>query len=155
MYYIYDQQSTRILSREGKRYYQQAAYKTYSAAQAALTRMQKKYVQREGVAAQAQGPLYTAAIAEAEYYSKNIEPQPLHVLASNFRNHCATALSTTVHEDTEYIMATFKNSIVLQKHIIDTGGILLLQNVYSLEPHGQIAPNSMLFSEWLKQEDNE
>ena len=73
MYYIYDQQSTRILSREGKRYYQQAAYKTYSAAQAALTRMQKKYVQREGVAAQAEGPLFTAAIAEAEYYSKNIE----------------------------------------------------------------------------------
>ena len=73
MYLIYDQQTTKILSREGKRYYQQAAYKTYSAAQAALTRMQKKYVQREGVAAQAQGPLYTAAIAEAEYYAKNIE----------------------------------------------------------------------------------
>ena len=73
MYYIYDQQSTRILSREGKRYYQQAAYKTYSAAQAALTRMQKKWVQREGVAAQGQGPLYTAAIAEADYYTKNIE----------------------------------------------------------------------------------
>ena len=73
MYLIYDQQTTKILSREGKRYYQQAAYKTYSAAQAALTRMQNKYVQREGVAAQAQGPLYTAAIAEAEYYAKNIE----------------------------------------------------------------------------------
>ena len=73
MYLIYDQQTTKILSREGKRYYQQAAYKTRSAAQAALTRMQNKYVQREGVAAQAQGPLYTAAIAEAEYYAKNIE----------------------------------------------------------------------------------
>ena len=73
MYYIYDQSTSRILSREGKRYYQQAAYKTMSAAQAALTRMQKKYVQREGVAAGAQGPLYTAAIAEAEYYTKNIE----------------------------------------------------------------------------------
>ena len=44
MYLIYDQQSTRILSREGKRYYQQAAYKTMAAAQAALTRMQKKYL---------------------------------------------------------------------------------------------------------------
>ena len=73
MYLIYDQQSTRILSREGKRYYQEAVYKTYAAAQAALTRMQKKFVQREGVAAQGQGPLYTAAIAEAEYYSKTIE----------------------------------------------------------------------------------
>jgi hypothetical protein len=72
MYYIYDQSTTRILSRESKSY-QQAAYKTMSAAQAALTRMQKKYVQRNGVAAQAEGPLYTAAIAEAEYYSKNIE----------------------------------------------------------------------------------
>ena len=73
MYYIYDQSTTRILSREGKRYYQQAAYKTMAAAQAALTRMQKKWVQREGVAAQAEGPLFTAAIAEADYYSKNIE----------------------------------------------------------------------------------
>jgi len=73
MYLIYDQQSTRILSREGKRYYQEAVYKTYAAAQAALTRMQKKFVQREGVAAQGQGPLYTAAIAEAAYYASKIE----------------------------------------------------------------------------------
>ena len=73
MYYIYDQSTTKILSREGKRYWQKAEYKTMSAAQAALTRMQNKWVQREGVAAQAQGPLYTAAIAEAEYYAKNIE----------------------------------------------------------------------------------
>ena len=71
MYLIYDQQSTRILSREGKRYYQEAVYKTYAAAQAALTRMQKKYAQRNADAAQ--GPLFTAAIAEAEYYKKNIE----------------------------------------------------------------------------------
>ena len=70
MYYIYDQSTTRILSRESKSY-QQAAYKTMSAAQAALTRMQKKYAQRNADAAQ--GPLYTAAIAEAEYYRKNIE----------------------------------------------------------------------------------
>ena len=70
MYYIYDQSTTKILSRESKSY-QQAAYKTYSAAQAALTRMQKKYAQRNADAAQ--GPLYTAAIAEAEYYAKNIE----------------------------------------------------------------------------------
>ena len=73
MYYIYDQESTRILSREGKRYWQKAEYKTMSAAQAALTRMQNKWVQREGVAAQAQGPLFTAAIAEEGYYKKNIE----------------------------------------------------------------------------------
>ena len=73
MYYIYDQQSTKSLSREGKRYWQKAEYKTMSAAQAALTRMQNKWVQREGVAAQGQGPLYTAAIAEADYYTKNIE----------------------------------------------------------------------------------
>ena len=70
MYYIYDQSTTKILSRESKSY-QQAAYKTMSAAQAALTRMQKKYAQRNADAAQ--GPLYTAAIAEAEYYAKNIE----------------------------------------------------------------------------------
>ena len=70
MYYIYDKQSTRILNKPSKPY-QQAAYKTMSAAQAALTRMQKKYVQRNVDAAQ--GPLFTAAIAEAGYYSKNIE----------------------------------------------------------------------------------
>ena len=72
MYYIYDQHSTRILSKESK-HWLKAEYKTMSAAQAALTRMQKKWVQREGVAAQAEGPLYTAAIAEAEYYAKHIE----------------------------------------------------------------------------------
>lgn len=71
MYYIYDQSTTKILSREGKRYYQQAAYKTMAAAQAALTRMQKKYVQRNVDAAQ--GPLFTAAIAEAGYYASKIE----------------------------------------------------------------------------------
>jgi hypothetical protein len=71
MYLIYDQQSTRILSREGKRYYQEAVYKTYAAAQAALTRMQKKYLKANVDAAG--GPLFTAAIAEAEYYNKNIE----------------------------------------------------------------------------------
>ena len=87
MYYIYDQESTRILSREGKRYWQKAEYKTMSAAQAALTRMQKKYEKRafelkksewehernSDKADIAKGPLYTAAIAEAEYYAKNIE----------------------------------------------------------------------------------
>lgn len=71
MYYIYDQKTTKILSREGKRYYQQAEYKTMSAAQAALTRMQKKYLKNNVDAAE--GPLYTAAIAEADYYRKNIE----------------------------------------------------------------------------------
>ena len=71
MYYIYDQSTTKILSREGKRYHQEAAYKTYAAAQAALTRMQKKYLKAHVDAAG--GPLFTAAIAEADYYSKNIE----------------------------------------------------------------------------------
>ena len=70
MYLIYDQSTTRILSRESKSY-QQAAYKTYAAAQAALTRMQKKYLKAHVDAAG--GPLFTAAIAEAEYYNKNIE----------------------------------------------------------------------------------
>jgi hypothetical protein len=71
MYYLYDQSTTQILSKEGKRYYQPAAYKTMSAAQAALTRMQKKWVQQNQDAYK--GPLFTAAIAEAEYYKKNIE----------------------------------------------------------------------------------
>lgn len=74
VYVIYDQETTKILNRDSKsRSWQRAEYKTMSAAQAALTRMQKKWVQREGVAAQTQGPLFTAAIAEYEYYTKNIE----------------------------------------------------------------------------------
>jgi len=87
MYYIYDQSTTKILSREGKRYWQKAEYKTMSAAQAALTRMQKKYEKKawelkkspyawEQARPEAditKGPLYTAAIAEAEYYHKHIE----------------------------------------------------------------------------------
>jgi hypothetical protein len=71
MYLIYDKKTSRILSKESKSW-QQAAYKTMSAAQAALTRMQKKFAQRNAADA-AQGPLYTAAIAEADYYYKNIE----------------------------------------------------------------------------------
>jgi len=71
MFLIYDQKTTKILSREGKRYYQRAEYKTMAAAQAALTRMQNKYLKSNVDAAE--GPLYTAAIAEADYYSKNIE----------------------------------------------------------------------------------
>jgi len=86
MYYIYDQHSTRILSKESK-HWQQAAYKTMSAAQAALTRMQKKYEKKAWALKKSEfdwerarpeakielGPLYTAAIAEADYYHKNIE----------------------------------------------------------------------------------
>ena len=68
MYLIYDKKTSRILSKESKSW-QHAAYKTMSAAQAALTRMQKKFAQRNA----AQGPMYTAAIAEADYYYKNIE----------------------------------------------------------------------------------
>ena len=71
MYLIYDKETSRILSKESK-HWQQAAYKTMSAAQAALTRMQKKYALRNAADA-ARGPLYTAAIAEADYYYKNIE----------------------------------------------------------------------------------
>ena len=71
MYLIYDKETSRILSKESK-HWQQAAYKTMSAAQAALTRMQKKYAQRNAADA-ARGPLYTAAIAEADYYYKNVE----------------------------------------------------------------------------------
>ena len=71
MYLIYDKETSRILSKESK-HWQQAAYKTMSAAQAALTRMQKKYALRNAADA-ARGPLYTAAIAEADYYYKNVE----------------------------------------------------------------------------------
>ena len=71
MYLIYDKETSRILSKESK-HWQQAAYKTMSAASAALTRMQKKYALRNAADA-ARGPLYTAAIAEADYYYKNVE----------------------------------------------------------------------------------
>ena len=82
MYYIYDQQSTKILSRESK-HWQKAEYKTMPAAQAALTRMHKKYVgkmmqqdewdRKHKPMLEKDSPLYTAAIAEADYYHKNIE----------------------------------------------------------------------------------
>ena len=55
MYLIYDKETSRILSKESK-HWQQAAYKTMSAAQAALTRMQKKYALRKAADA-ARGPL--------------------------------------------------------------------------------------------------
>ena len=72
MYLIYDKETSRILSKESK-HWQQAAYKTMSAAQAALTRMQKKYALRNAGDAAQEGPCYTAAIAEADYYYKTIE----------------------------------------------------------------------------------
>ena len=89
MYYIYDQSTTKILSREGKRYHQPAAYKTMGAAQAALTRMQKKWVQRNADAAQ--GPLFTAAIAEAEYYKKNMMSGEEYTESVNTPNYMSPA----------------------------------------------------------------
>ena len=71
MYLIYDKETSRILSKESA-HWQHAAYKTMSAASAALTRMQKKFALRSTDSA-AEGPLYTAAIAEADYYYKTIE----------------------------------------------------------------------------------
>ena len=71
MYYIYDQSTTRILSREGKRYYQRAEYKTMSAAQAALTRMSKRY--RADLLESVNDPQYRFGVAEANYFHTSIE----------------------------------------------------------------------------------
>lgn len=109
-------------------------------------------IQRETEEYRISQDIYQKFIMQNLYYSENVEPQSLNVLVSNFRTYCSVESSQVINESTEYLISTFKNSSALQKHIIDNGGILLLRNVYSLEPHGSIAPNSMLFSEWLKQE---
>lgn len=82
MWYIYDTETSKILSAESK-HWLRAEYKTKGAAQASLTRRQKKWearaweLKKKGDTSDrseiTKGPLYTAGLAEADYYHKNIE----------------------------------------------------------------------------------
>ena len=64
-YIIYDKKTTRLKSK---------AYKTHSAAKAALTRMRKERADVfDGVLPAEQDPLFTMGIAEVEYYARHIE----------------------------------------------------------------------------------
>ena len=86
-WYIYDTKSSKILKREGKKHYLLAEYATKGAAEASLTRRQKAWEKRalelqnseypweraRAEAKAANGPLYTAGLAEREYYHANIE----------------------------------------------------------------------------------
>lgn len=96
--------------------------------------------------------IYQKFIMQNLYYSTCIEPQPLSVLVHYFRQYCQVELQTPLTESTENLMATFKNAEVLQKHIYDKDGILMLKNVYTTDTETSLAPNSMLFSKWLKRD---
>ena len=76
MYYIYEKTSTLIMGKMDQRTGEvrpdhRKAYKTMSAAQAALTRMSKRY--RADLKETVNDPVYRYGIAEAEYFHSSIE----------------------------------------------------------------------------------
>jgi len=76
MYYIYEKTSTLIMGKMDQRTGEvrpdhRKAYKTHSAAQAALTRMSKRY--RADLLETVNDPVYRFGIAEAEYFHTTIE----------------------------------------------------------------------------------
>lgn len=74
MYVIYSKDTTKIVENVRYQPYRvTSSYKTHAAAQAAVTRMQKKYLKDNGLCVSNDGPLFDYGIAEAEYYYKHIE----------------------------------------------------------------------------------
>ena len=78
MYYIYEKSSTFIMGKMDQRSGEvrpdhRKAYKTMSAAQAALTRMSKRY--RADLKETINDPVYRYGIAEAAYFHSTIEKQ--------------------------------------------------------------------------------
>ena len=76
MYYIYEKTSTLIMGKMDQRTGEvrpdhRKAYKTMSAAQAALTRMSKRY--RADLKETVNDPVYRYGIAEAAYFHTSIE----------------------------------------------------------------------------------
>ena len=76
MYYIYEKTSTLIMGKMDQRTGEvrpdhRKAYKTMSAAQAALTRMSKRY--RADLKDSVNDPVYRYGIAEAGYFHTSIE----------------------------------------------------------------------------------
>jgi hypothetical protein len=76
MYYIYEKTSTLIMGKMDQRTGEvrpdhRKAYKTMSAAQAALTRMSKRY--RADLKETVNDPVYRYGIAEAAYFHSSIE----------------------------------------------------------------------------------
>ena len=76
MYYIYEKTSTLIMGKMDQRTGEvrpdhRKAYKTHAAAQAALTRMSKRY--RADLLETVNDPLYRFGIAEAAYFHSSIE----------------------------------------------------------------------------------
>jgi len=76
MFYIYERTSTYIMGKMDQRTGEvrpdhRKAYKTMPAAQAALTRMSKRY--RADLLESVNDPVYRYGIAEADYFHKTIE----------------------------------------------------------------------------------
>ena len=64
-YVLYNKTSTKLESK---------AYKTHAAAQAALTRMNRKWAETNGkLGNEPDAPQFTMGIAEVDYYAKHIE----------------------------------------------------------------------------------
>ena len=78
MFYVYEKSSTLIMGKMDQRTGEvrpdhRKAYKTQSAAQAALTKMSKRY--RADLLESVNDPLYRFGIAEAAYFHSTIEKQ--------------------------------------------------------------------------------
>ena len=87
MYYIYEKSSTFIMGKMDQRTGEvrpdhRKAYKTHGAAQAALTKMSKRY--RADLKETVNDPQFRYAIAEASYFHKTIEKQVKRTVLSGF-----------------------------------------------------------------------
>ena len=73
-YVIFKEDTTAIVEVVRHRPYRRTtSYKTMAAAKAALTRMHNKFIEKNGVDAAEDGPLYNYGIAEEGHYRAKIE----------------------------------------------------------------------------------
>lgn len=73
-YVIFEEATSAIVETVRHRPYRRTTeYKTMAAAKAALTRMHKKFVEKNGAAEEENGPLFNYGVAERAHYHAKIE----------------------------------------------------------------------------------
>ncbi len=93
--------------------------------------------------------IYQRYIMQKVYYYQGRQ-QHLEQMVNNFRNYCLVENGSKINELTANLIHIFRNS-TLQPHIIEEGGIHMLDNLYTIDDkHETVEPGSILFSEWVK-----
>jgi hypothetical protein len=73
IFVVYDKETTALIRHATSNGRRTDWYYGIGAAKAAVTRMQKKYLKDNGLMVSNDGPLFDYAIADRDYYYKNIE----------------------------------------------------------------------------------